>query len=285
MANINMNFDPNAHKPAGEGVSTLTHEGWMPLKIVSSEVKANSSKTGHLLEFSIVITDGPDAGSYVAERLNIDNPSEKAVQIAYSTLAAYAKAVGQTQAFTDSAVLHDRPFLGFIKHDDPNDGYEPKPEVKKWKAIGSDVPAPTPYVKPETTQPSTGGQSGGWGQQAQQTQQPAQQQSGGWGNGQQQQQQPEQNQQTQQQQGWNPQQGGKQPWSQGGAQQQQQTQQQTEQPGNTQPAESVQQPTQEQFNQNSGQAQNNGPAWGNGQQQDPANQQAQQGQPSWVPQS
>jgi hypothetical protein len=182
MAQLQVQFDPNAHKPTGEGVGPLTHEGFMPLVITSSEIVPNSAKTGQMLVLNIEVTDGPDKGSLIMDRLNIENPNEKAVEIAYRTLAMYAKGIGETNAFTDTVVLHNRPFLGKIKHDTPTDAkYQPKPEVKQCKVMGSDVPPLTPYTPPPVEQQAaqTPAQTAaaGWANQAQQQQAAPQQQA------------------------------------------------------------------------------------------------------------
>ena len=57
----------------------------------------------------MIILDGPQAGRSVKDRLNVKNNSEFAVDIAQRTLKDILDAIGHTEQFRDTSVLHNRP--------------------------------------------------------------------------------------------------------------------------------------------------------------------------------
>ena len=71
--------------PAGEYV----------VKITKSLYKANSNKNGHMLALTLTVQNKEHKGHNVFVNLNLDNPSEKAVEIANNELATIADALGK----------------------------------------------------------------------------------------------------------------------------------------------------------------------------------------------
>lgn len=108
MANIAGKYDPNAEAskpfeiiPAGEYLAM----------IVDSDMKdLNAPKVGRYLELAFEIIDGPQKGRKLWARLNLENASQQAVEIANRDLAAIREAVGVPNPI-DSAELHNRPLL------------------------------------------------------------------------------------------------------------------------------------------------------------------------------
>lgn len=104
--------------------------------IVDSMVQATKTGTGKFLNLEISILSGPHAGRKVFDRLNIWNPSPKAVEIAKATLSAICRAVGVLTP-KDSQELHNRPLI--IKlgvRNDPQFG--DSNEVKAYKRANVD---------------------------------------------------------------------------------------------------------------------------------------------------
>lgn len=101
--------DPNLADTGGGMV--LIPQGQYQATIVKSEMIENKAKTGSFLALTVVITQGDYANTEFTERLNVVNPNETAVQIAYKTLARISEAVGMTRTPADSAELHNRPFM------------------------------------------------------------------------------------------------------------------------------------------------------------------------------
>lgn len=232
--------------------------GWYTARMVASEEKPTSAGTGSYLQLEFEIVDpAPHVGRKVWDRLNLNNPNEKAVEIAYQTLSAICHAAGVMQ-LTQSQQLHGIPVQIKVGLSKPQDGYEQRNEIKGYRAVAGTGGAPAMGGQPAQAAP-------------QQWQQPQQQQP-------MQQQQPVQQAQPQAQ--WQPQQQAQQQ-----AQQPQQTQQ-WQPPAQQQPAQQMQQQPVQQVQQEQTQMQQpqvqQQPDWANGQPQQ--QQQAQQTQQQQVQQ-
>jgi hypothetical protein len=105
MAFLN-NFDANTVDPATS--FDPIPDGKYIAAITDSEMKPTKSGTGHYLELSFDIVDGPFKGRKVWARLNLDNPNATTVEIAGSELSAICRAVGVMRP-QDSAELHHLP--------------------------------------------------------------------------------------------------------------------------------------------------------------------------------
>jgi len=137
MANLNgfnaNNVDPATDFepiPAGKYLAIIT----------DSEVKATKSGTGQYLELTFQVIDGPYKGRLLWSRLNLENPSAQAVQIAQGELSAICRAVGVMQP-KDSIELHNVPLLVTVKckkRDDTGDmTNEVRGYAKKETATGA----------------------------------------------------------------------------------------------------------------------------------------------------
>lgn len=78
---------------------------------VQSELKENSKKNGHYIELKAVVMEGEFKDAEYIERLNIINPNDTAVKIAYQTLARISEAVGMSETPDNTEQLHNKPFL------------------------------------------------------------------------------------------------------------------------------------------------------------------------------
>lgn len=141
MANLN-GFDANEVDPMLEFEAIPA--GKYTAVITASDTKPTKSGTGSYLELVFQIIDGEYKGRKLWARLNLDNPSEQAVQFAKATLSSICRAVGVMNP-SDSTDLHDIPLeikVKCRKRDDTCDivnevsGYYPKPV-----AAGSSQPA------------------------------------------------------------------------------------------------------------------------------------------------
>jgi hypothetical protein len=90
--------------PAGKYVAVITE----------SEMKPNKAGTGHYLQLTFEVVEGPHKGRSLWARLNLDNPNPTAVQIARAELSAVCRAVG-VLAPGDSVELHDLPLVIHVK--------------------------------------------------------------------------------------------------------------------------------------------------------------------------
>lgn len=99
----------------GSGGNILIPEGSYKAIIISSEMKDNSSATGQFLALEVAIIEGDYTDTTFTERLNLINPNQKAVEIAYKTLARMAEALGMEETPSDSSQLHNQPLLIEVK--------------------------------------------------------------------------------------------------------------------------------------------------------------------------
>ncbi len=107
--------------PAGKYVTAIT----------DSEMKATKAGTGHYLELTFQVLEGPCKNRLLWSRLNLDNPNAQAVQIAHGELSAICRAVGVMQP-KDSSELHDRPLVVTVKCKRRDDTGDIMNEVKGY---------------------------------------------------------------------------------------------------------------------------------------------------------
>ncbi|MCL2640329.1 MAG: DUF669 domain-containing protein [Phycisphaerales bacterium] len=148
MANLNFNahevepateFEP---LPAGKYLAAITE----------SEMKPTKSGGGSYLELTFQILEGPHKGRSVWARLNLQNPSPTAVQIARGELSAICRAVG-VMTLRDSVELHNLPLVISVKQKKREDNGEFTNEIKGYEsktaapAVGQPQQANTPPWK------------------------------------------------------------------------------------------------------------------------------------------
>lgn len=133
----NVGFDPI---PAGSYMAIIT----------ASEMKATKSNDGNYLELTFEIVAGEYKGRNLWDRLNIDNPNEKAVKIARGQLSAVCRAVGVMQP-KDSIELHNLPLVVGVKLKKRTDTGEMTNEIKSYGNKGA-VVAPEHQAQQATTQ-------------------------------------------------------------------------------------------------------------------------------------
>ena len=260
---VQLNFDATQFAP-NTGFEPVP-EGWYNVAITESEVKPTKDKEGAFLQLKVSIIDGPHANKPIFIRLNIQNASQQAVDIAYRELSSICHAIG-VDGFADTSQLHGIPFQVRVIVRPAKDGYDASNNVKGYRDARGNEPG---KGNAGGGQPSNfGGNPQGQGQNPnpQQGQNPNQGGNPGWG-GQQGDPNPQgqKNPQGQGQpqgdpnQGQNPAQGN--PQGQGGG---------NPPWGGGQPAQGQQQPPQDQGNGGWTQnpiggngAPNAGPAWGN----------------------
>jgi hypothetical protein len=149
-----LNFDPRQVEP--NQVFEPVPSSWYTVQIIESDTKPTSNQNGHYLELKVQIIGGDYNGRTVFDRLNLDNPNQQTVDIAYRTLSAICHAVGKgQQEIEDSQMLHAIPLLAKINErparTDPATGtrYDPTNEVKGYKAID---PTAAPVLGPSKAQ-------------------------------------------------------------------------------------------------------------------------------------
>lgn len=77
-----------------------------PCLIESAEVKQTKAGTGHYIALVLIVLDGPYKNRKLFVNINIDNPSEKCVEIGRATLASLWKALGLVAVKSTDQVLN-----------------------------------------------------------------------------------------------------------------------------------------------------------------------------------
>jgi hypothetical protein len=159
-------FDANKVEPRKE--FTLLDPGDYVVAIVASEVKENDKKTGHFLELTLDVIEGPAKGRKLFDCLNLDNPNAQAVEIAQATLSAICHATGKLTV-SDSQELHNLPMVAVVtKKPKKKNGTvvegEWRNEVNTYKprsALGAAPLATGATGSPEAGSPAPAAVSGG----------------------------------------------------------------------------------------------------------------------------
>jgi len=111
MVELN-NFDANEVEPAQD--FEVIPAGKYTACIVASDATATKKGDGHYLEVELDILEGDYKGRKLWDRLNLANPSARAVEIARATLSSICRAVGVMQP-KDSGELHNKPLVIRVK--------------------------------------------------------------------------------------------------------------------------------------------------------------------------
>ena len=132
MANLGPNgFDATGIEPTTD--FEVIPAGRYTAEITNSEMRPNSKQTGEYLWLEFTVLDGPFSGRKLWAQLNLDNPSQQAVEIAQRELSAICHAVGKLRV-GDSIELHNIPMEISIKI--KNDAeYGPQNVLRGFKEI------------------------------------------------------------------------------------------------------------------------------------------------------
>jgi hypothetical protein len=122
--------------------------GKYPAVCVDSEEKPTKAGTGSYIQFTFEVLDGEYKGRRLWARLNLNNPSQTAVDIARTELSALCRAVGVKQ-LKDTAQLHDIPLVLKVAAKKDADG-EVRNEVKGYEPAVTTFVAKVPTSKPVT---------------------------------------------------------------------------------------------------------------------------------------
>ncbi|NUN15569.1 MAG: DUF669 domain-containing protein [Myxococcales bacterium] len=135
-----LNFNANDVEPASD-FEPIPAGKYLAM-ITDSEMKPTKNGTGHYLQLTFQILDGPYKNRFVWARLNLDNANATAVKIAHGELSALCRAVG-VMAPKDSVELHNLPLVITVKCKTRKDSGEVGNEVKGFakKETANGVPA------------------------------------------------------------------------------------------------------------------------------------------------
>lgn len=113
-------------------------EGDYLVVVADSTEQKTKAGTGSYLELTLEVVDGQYKGRKLWDRLNLNNPNAKAVEIAQRQLAAICRAVGVPRP-QDSAELHGIPLVAAVKLREWEGRMQN--EVKAYKPASTKAPA------------------------------------------------------------------------------------------------------------------------------------------------
>ena len=133
-------LDFNANEVAPLAPLEAIPAGKYEVVVTDSDMKPNKAGTGSYLELWVEIVSGEHAGRRLVTRLNLSNPSRRAVEMARAELSAICHAAGVLTP-RDSQELHNIPVLATVRLVDRADGTGKANEIGGWEARKSPVPA------------------------------------------------------------------------------------------------------------------------------------------------
>ena len=130
-------FDANTVEPSGDFEPIPA--GKYQAVITESEMKPTKAGTGHYLQLTFQVIEGPHQNRLLWARLNIDNPNAQARKIAEGELSAICRAVGVLSP-NDSVELHNLPLVIHVRCKKRTDTGEIVNEVKGYSKKDSPQP-------------------------------------------------------------------------------------------------------------------------------------------------
>lgn len=122
-------FDANTVEPNGD-FEPIPAGKYLAV-ITESELKPTKAGTGHYLQLTFQVIEGPYQNRLLWARLNIDNANAQARKIAQGELSAICRAVG-VLAPNDSVELHNLPLVVHVRCKKRTDTGEIVNEVKGY---------------------------------------------------------------------------------------------------------------------------------------------------------
>lgn len=134
-------FDATKHDPSTGGMDVF-ETGEYLFHIVGSAPKKTSKGDGTMLILTAECLDPENAKKRIDIRLNVQNPSSQAMEIAYRDLSAICYSVGVLQ-FQDTEALHGKPFkirLEKTTYTDKNGNEKPTNDIKGYLDANGNPP-------------------------------------------------------------------------------------------------------------------------------------------------
>lgn len=107
--------------------------GWYNANITGSEMKPTKDGSGAYIQLELTVLDGQFANRKVFDRLNVQNSSQVAQEIAYATLSSICHATGVIQV-QDTSQLHGIPIEVKLSVQAASGDYEASNKVKGYRA-------------------------------------------------------------------------------------------------------------------------------------------------------
>ena len=126
--------------PQSEQSYELLPPGWYSASITKAELKATKDGTGQYIAIRYDITGPSHQGRVVFGNLNIKNRSVKAEEIGRQQLGELMRAIGLARVQDTDQLIGGQLQIKVAIQEGSN-GYEPRNEVKGYKAIAGAQPA------------------------------------------------------------------------------------------------------------------------------------------------
>lgn len=124
--------------------------GWYPVLIESAEVKDNNAGNGKLLKLEQQIVGDKYSGRKLFTYINLQNPSQVAVEIGMKLLAALGQACGLVTV-SDTTELVGKTVEARVVVRPAKNGYEASNEVTAYRLCGGAQAAPQSVTSPATS--------------------------------------------------------------------------------------------------------------------------------------
>lgn len=139
MAQLNFNAATVAPSTGFDVLPAGTYN----IRMTASETKPTKDGTGSYLSITWTVADGPYANRKLFDRLNLNNKSKQAVDIAYQTLSAICHATGVMQ-LQDSSQLHGILLSCKVKIKPAEGKYDEGNEISSYMAVAGGAPGQPP---------------------------------------------------------------------------------------------------------------------------------------------
>jgi len=131
---VEMRFNANEVEPMRD--YQAIPEGEYLAEIISSEMKVTNSGTGEYLELVWKVTEGDHKDQQIWDRMNMENPSVKAVEIGQQRLSSICRAL-EVMEMARTEELHNKPCPIRVVVVEKM-GYKPQNEITSYGVV--DVP-------------------------------------------------------------------------------------------------------------------------------------------------
>lgn len=131
-------FNADEQEPMATGFELLPN-GQYPIMFTDAIWKETKAQNGHYLFLTAVVTDGDFEDRKLFVNLNLDNPSEKAVEIAKRELGAIGRAVGVV-TMKEASNLLDLPLLCDVVVEPAKDNFPAKNKITAYHPLTVNKP-------------------------------------------------------------------------------------------------------------------------------------------------
>ena len=111
--------------------------------VIDTNIKDTKAGTGKYIEVTLQVVDGPASGRRLWDRLNYDNPSRPAMEMAKESLDKLCIAVGLTGKMQHTEQLHDIPLIVSVDIDRKD---ETRNRIGDYLKLGGTSSKPAPSV-------------------------------------------------------------------------------------------------------------------------------------------